>query len=497
FVAAATLTNIGDIVLAPGVMYNFGCIQNKAGSSINLGVAVKAVVPIIPSAEQPTIVTKEKILAEPVHSTFLNAYSWDSTVVPATIENDGLITTALIDVPNNGVLGALSAPAYLDVTSYDDGAKLCSLVQFDNVGGLYFGGNGKLVLPLERNFNDPDTLGVILNCDSAAQDTAAHAGLTMTKSATAGGEATLAQGDVTVAYTTFSTSGPSFTATPASIGTGETVTLSGSLSAWTNAYLAQDYAPTFTVSGTNYSKTVAGSKQATDGDFLSFNFTDSFALSTAGTYEFTATVDDLDLIVMSTSVTVSDSGDSGGGGTTPTTPTTPTNPTATTSEPIDFIDVSEDDWSYEAIQFVTQAGYFLGTSEDTFSPTADMTRGMFMTVLARMDGQEINGEDWQEKGMEWASEKGVSDGSDPNKPITRQEIVTMLWRYAGSPEPRGDLSGRPDGDQIDSWAVKAAAWAIENGVMQGDENGYIHMRDGATRQEVAQFIMNYSNFTKK
>ena len=161
------------------------------------------------------------------------------------------------------------------------------------------------------------------------------------------------------------------------------------------------------------------------------------------------------------------------------------------TEPIVFTDVSETDWAYEAIQFVAKKGLFLGAGENTFSPKLPMTRGMFMTVLARMDGQEINGEDWMEKGMAWSVEKGVSDGSDPERPITRQEIVTMLWRMNGSPEPKGDLSARPDGDDADSWAAKAAAWALENGVMNGDENGYLRLREGATREQVAQFLMNY------
>ena len=99
--------------------------------------------------------------------------------------------------------------------------------------------------------------------------------------------------------------------------------------------------------------------------------------------------------------------------------------------------------------------------------------------------------------MAWAVRTGVSDGSAPERPISRQEIVTMLWRFAGSPEPKGDLSARPDGGDADDWAVKAAAWAIENGVMNGDQNGYLRLRAGATRAEVAQFVMNYVTLTAK
>ena len=156
-----------------------------------------------------------------------------------------------------------------------------------------------------------------------------------------------------------------------------------------------------------------------------------------------------------------------------------------------FSDVKPTDWAYEAIQYVVREGLFLGTVDGAFSPELAMTRGMFMTVLARMDGETVDGEDWQEKGMAWSVAKGVSDGSDPERPITRQELVTMLWRLAGSPEPAGDLTARPDGAEVEPWAAKAAAWAIENGVMNGDENGFLHLRAVATRAEVAQFVMNY------
>ena len=63
-----------------------------------------------------------------------------------------------------------------------------------------------------------------------------------------------------------------------------------------------------------------------------------------------------------------------------------------------------------------------------------MTRAMLMTVLARFDGQDTTGGAvWYEKAMEWAREHGVSDGSDPEGSITREQLATMLWRYAGSP----------------------------------------------------------------
>ena len=505
-VAGAALINDGDIVCAPGVIYNFASIRNKAEASVSLGVAVKAVIPIIPSAEQPTVVTKEKILAEPIISAFLNAYSWDDeagAMVPAILENNGTITTAIVDVPNNGVLGTIYAPAYLDVSSYDvsGSSHLRALVQFDNYGKLYLGEDGKIVLPRERNFNNEMPVSV-LNCDSAQLDETAHKGWKMTKNA-AGAEAYLTEADVTVAYTTWTATGFSLTAKPVSINSGDTVTLTGTLSVWSVDQLTEADAPALAVSGTGYDKALPCTGVTNDGKFHTFSYSDSFALSDLGTYPYTADLDGRGFLTATASVTVQSPYDpgyipsGGGSGTTEKETDKDKEQKPEPPAPVSFTDVGETDWFYEAVQFVAQKGYFLGTGEGAFSPALPMTRGMFMAVLARMNGETVDGADWQEKAMAWAVRTGVSDGSAPERPISRQEIVTMLWRFAGSPEPKGDLSARPDGGDADDWAVKAAAWAIENGVMNGDQNGYLRLRAGATRAEVAQFVMNYVTLTAK
>ena len=99
----------------------------------------------------------------------------------------------------------------------------------------------------------------------------------------------------------------------------------------------------------------------------------------------------------------------------------------------DFSD-TKGHWAEDAIDFATAHELFSGTGEYTFTPDSPMTRAMLMTVLARFDGQDTTGGAvWYEKAMEWAREHGVSDGSDPEGSITREQLATMLWRYAGSP----------------------------------------------------------------
>ena len=157
-----------------------------------------------------------------------------------------------------------------------------------------------------------------------------------------------------------------------------------------------------------------------------------------------------------------------------------------------FRDVAANSWAKDAITFATAREIFNGTGGDLFSPALSMTRGMLMTILARYDGVDAYGADWQEKGMAWSVENGISDGSDPTASVTREQLVTMLWRYAGKPQATKALSGYNDIAQISDYAAKAVAWAVENHVMNGYD-GELMPQNTATREHVAQFFMNFAN----
>lgn len=149
-------------------------------------------------------------------------------------------------------------------------------------------------------------------------------------------------------------------------------------------------------------------------------------------------------------------------------------------------------WTEDAVDFVVARGMFAGTSETTFSPNSHMTRAMLMTVLARLDGVYTSGGSvWYEKGMEWAKANGVSDGSNPNGNITREQLATMLWRYAGSPTSSHSLDGYTNADEISGYALEAMRWANENGIINGYGNGLLGVKDNATRAQVAQMLMNF------
>ena len=172
-------------------------------------------------------------------------------------------------------------------------------------------------------------------------------------------------------------------------------------------------------------------------------------------------------------------------------------------------------WAGDSIAFVTAHELFSGTSESTFDPNLPMTRAMLMTVLARLDGKDTEGGSiWYEKGMAWAVASGISDGSDPEGQITREQLAAMLWRYAGEPAAAGDLSSYPDtGDvqvpmpglagspgtlapypdagDVSAWAVNAMAWAVWNGIINGSSDGRLHPQGSALRSEVAAMLTRF------
>lgn len=159
---------------------------------------------------------------------------------------------------------------------------------------------------------------------------------------------------------------------------------------------------------------------------------------------------------------------------------------------MNFTDVSSRYWAADAIDFVTARELFAGTTQSTFTPEAPLTRAMLMVVLARFDGEDPSGgTTWYEKGMEWAVAHGISDSSNPNGNITREQLITMLWRYAGSPAASVPLSGFLDASQINAYAQEAMCWAVENGIISGFDGGQLAPQEQASRAQVAQMLRRY------
>ena len=161
---------------------------------------------------------------------------------------------------------------------------------------------------------------------------------------------------------------------------------------------------------------------------------------------------------------------------------------------ISFTDVTETAWSKAAIEFASGRGLFNGVSADRFGRETEMTREMLMTVIARLNNADTSG-DALKKGMEWAKKSGISDGSAPKSNVTREQIVTMLYRNAGQPEVKADSNAVEkfkDSDNISAYAKDAMTWAVENGIINGmGSTGKIAPGANATREQVAQMMKNY------
>lgn len=158
-----------------------------------------------------------------------------------------------------------------------------------------------------------------------------------------------------------------------------------------------------------------------------------------------------------------------------------------------FTDIAAGNWAAEAVQFVTSRELFNGTGANTFSPADNMTRGMLMTVLARLDGQDTTkGKTWYSAGMEWAKNTDVSDGTSPETNITRESLVVMLYRYAKAEKVDGTvLAEFPDAGLVSDWAAEAMRWAATKGILTGNVAGELNPTGTASRAEVAAMLMRF------
>lgn len=158
-----------------------------------------------------------------------------------------------------------------------------------------------------------------------------------------------------------------------------------------------------------------------------------------------------------------------------------------------FKDVPQNSWFASAVQYVTSNSLMNGTSTTAFSPSANMSRGMLMTVLARYAGESTEGGTvWYEKGMNWAKNKGISDGSAPNRNITREQLAAMLYRYAGEPDGAADLSAYTDAGSVSAYAEKAVQWCVKNGILTGKMASTLAPKATATRAECAAMLQRFA-----
>ncbi len=171
-----------------------------------------------------------------------------------------------------------------------------------------------------------------------------------------------------------------------------------------------------------------------------------------------------------------------------------------------FTDVKETNWFYTSVEYVCENGLFYGTSDTTFSPNSDMTRGMLATVLYRLAKEpgttadnlfnDVADGQYYTEAIAWAAENRIVAGYGNNRfgpedPITREQLATILWRYAGSPKTTEKLDSFTDGNKATDYAVPALQWAVGQRIISGKGSGILDPRGKATRAETAAILMRY------
>ncbi len=152
----------------------------------------------------------------------------------------------------------------------------------------------------------------------------------------------------------------------------------------------------------------------------------------------------------------------------------------------DFVDV-KDHWAKDAIDFVSARELVNGIDAAHYAPDAATTRAQLWTILGRQNDADLTGgANWYEKAQAWSVANGISDGTNPNGTITRAQMVTMLWRTAGSAAAESK-TGFTD-VSVDSYYAQAVAWAVENGITTGVGGGRFDPNATCTRAQIATFL---------
>ena len=186
-------------------------------------------------------------------------------------------------------------------------------------------------------------------------------------------------------------------------------------------------------------------------------------------------------------------------------------PTRDQSDPVPstglpFYDVQANDWFLNDVAYCYNNGLMTGMSATRFAPNETTTRAQFVTVLYRMakspDVSKITNSftdvergSWYENAVKWAKSMGVVNGTSsttfsPNDRITREQMVTMLYRYAGASAPSGSLNFS-DAYRISGYARPAVLWAVQNNIVSGMPDGSFNPQGYATRAQLAKVLHMY------
>ena len=194
----------------------------------------------------------------------------------------------------------------------------------------------------------------------------------------------------------------------------------------------------------------------------------------------------------------------------PTEPTEPTDPKPVDPEPTEpkgdpesFTDLEKGAWYYKSVSYAIETGLMNGVGEHEFAPDDTLTRAMLVTILYRQAGEptvakraafaDVAEKSWYADAVAWAVERGITNGMGdnlfaPDEPVTREQMVTFLWRFAEKPESAQTLADFPDADKVPDYAKAAFAWAVEKSIVNGNPIGgkvCLDPSGTATRAQIA------------
>lgn len=160
--------------------------------------------------------------------------------------------------------------------------------------------------------------------------------------------------------------------------------------------------------------------------------------------------------------------------------------------PMAYNDVKTSDWFYSSVEYVYKRRMMSGKTDSAFDPASPAERHVTWTALARMSGRDTTGGATEyERGQIWAMNKGITDGSNPTGSLTREQLMTMLWRFKGSPvTPNDTLATYADNAKVSTWARDAVNWAVANGLLNGSY-GNLNPQGETTRAETAAILMRF------
>ena len=175
-----------------------------------------------------------------------------------------------------------------------------------------------------------------------------------------------------------------------------------------------------------------------------------------------------------------------------------------------FTDVEENGWYHTGVDFMVRNGFMNGVADDAFDVDGNLTRAQLVTILYRIAGEpestatnpfaDVADGQWYTNAVIWAAENGIIKGVNtttfaPNDQITREQIATILFRYAKAEKVEGKLAGFPDAEKVSDYAADAMAWAVEqgliNGISESDGKTYLAPQETATRAQIAVILMRY------